>query len=228
MTIRDLLFPKFCLGCGLVGIYICQKCFKRIPPVKNTTCVICGKESANSPNHHWCLKRLNVDNIVSIFRYKGLLRKIIKNTKYRLAREILEDFLKNIGPDQLGQLMKIKKDFHGALIQPIPLSKKRLKVRGFNQAYIIGKYFSSVLGLKMANYMVRKSDNTPQAELKTREERYKNVRGVFGLRPGARIKNKKIILVDDVVTTGMTIKEAAGVLRKSGACEVFALSLTKD
>jgi ComF family protein len=165
--------------------------------------------------------------MTSLFKYRGLLRKIIKNSKYRLAYKILQDFIKSLGPEHIQNLLEMKKSLSGALIQPIPLSFKRLKARGFNQSTIIGKYLSWALGLKMADYMVRKYDNTPQAELRSVERRYQNVKGIFGLRPGVKIKGKTILLVDDVATSGATIKEAASVLKRFGVLKVFAFTLAK-
>lgn len=227
MSLKDLLYPKFCLGCGFIGAYVCLKCFRKIIPVTKDTCLWCGKVSIDSLTHPGCLQRLNIIAVVSIFEYNPFMRKIIKSIKYRLAQEILDELLGNITPDHLEKLIRLKKVLSGALIQPIPLSVPKSKSRGFNQASILAKYFSSVLGLKTADYLTRKNSVTPQAELKSRRERYKNIRGVFGLRPGVRVRDKKIILVDDVVTTGATVYEATRILKTHGAGEIYALSLSR-
>lgn len=227
MSLKDLLYPKFCVGCGFIGAYICPKCFKKITPIIRGVCLWCGKVSGDSLTHLGCLQRLNIVATVSIFEYNPFMKKIVKNVKYRLARGILDELLNNITPEHLEGLLKFKKVFSGALIQPIPLSASKLNTRGFNQALILAKFFSSVLGLKTADYLTRKNNVTPQAELKSRRERYKNIRGVFGLRPGVRIRDKKIIIVDDVVTTGATVYEASRILKSHGAGEIYALSLAR-
>lgn len=227
MTLKDILFPKFCLGCGAVGSYICYSCSKKIEPFERRVCLFCDKASLNGLTHDRCLQRLNVDGIVSIFKYNPMMWKIVKNIKYRLAREIFEELVKNIKPQYMEMIIKMKRIFSKALIQPIPLTRKRINARGFNQAVLVSEFLSSVLGLETADYLIRKKDGTPQAELVSRLERYQNIRGVFSLRPGSRIEDKNIILVDDVITSGATINEAARVLKKAGAGKVYAISLAR-
>lgn len=227
MSLKDLLYPKFCLGCGFVGAYICLKCFKKIVPITKGACLWCGKVGVDGLTHPRCLQRLNIAASVSIFEYSPFMRKIIKSIKYRLAREILNELLDNVTTDHLSELLRFKKVLSGALIQPIPLSRSKLKSRGFNQASILAGFFSSVLGLKVADYLTRKNNGTPQAELKSRRERYGNIRGAFGLRPGVRVRDKKIILVDDVVTTGATAYEAARILGRAGAGPIYVLTIAR-
>lgn len=225
MALKDFLFPKFCLGCGLIGIYICPRCFSRVEPAANNRCSYCTKSNPNGLTHPACLQRLNADGIFSIFRFGGILKKIVKTIKYRLATDVFDELVNNINVDAVDGLMGMKKIYKGAVIQPIPLAREKFRIRGFNLAGLLAEYFSRTLGLKTADYLMRKNGGTPQAEAGSKKERYLNVRGKFVLRPGIGTIHKKIIVVDDIMTSGATIGCAVRALKKSGAETVYGLSL---
>ena len=111
-------------------------------------------------------------------------------------------------------------------MQPIPLYPGRLATRGFNQAKIISQFFNQFLQFPISEYLLRKKDTFSQAQLKTNKDRYKNVQGAFEIS-SQDISDKNFILIDDVVTTGSTLKEAARTLKRSGAGRVFAITLAK-
>ena len=128
----------------------------------------------------------------------------------------------------MGDILLAKKLYRRAFIQSIPLSKSRLFARGFNQAEMIAKFFKSSLGLETGNFLIRKKDIPFQAELSSRAQRYKNIKGSFKLIPNANVKDKTIILVDDVVTTGATCVEAGRILKAAGCRKVYVLSLARS
>lgn len=225
MGIIDFLFPRFCLGCSLPGAYICGSCFKKLKMVKKTLCFYCKKESYLGLTHPGCYKKLYIDGNLSLFHYNSLMRKIIKNIKYRLATSIFEELTNNLAPQYLDGLFATRHLLVGASIQSIPLTKRRLKSRGFNQAELVASFFNSILGLGVGNFLVRDNEILPQANLASTLARYQNIRGAFKLKQGVKIKNKKVVLVDDVVTTGATVREAARVLKKAGAAKVYVYSL---
>ncbi len=227
MGLIDFLFPRFCLGCSRPGAYICRRCFKKLKTPKKTYCLYCKKQSYLGLTHPGCLQKLYVDGALSLFSYYGLMIKIIKNVKYRLATAVFEELLNGIGPEYLDKLFAAKKLFLGATIQSTPLTKSKLKSRGFNQADMVAKFFNRILGLEIGNYLVRVKEVLPQANLASSLQRHRNIRDSFKIRPGAKVKNKKIVLVDDVITSGATVKEAARVLKKGGAAKVYVLSLAQ-
>ena len=225
MFLKDLLFPKFCLGCGYLGTYICPKCFQKLKPYNRERCYYCKKSSPLGLTHPGCLKKLNIDGLTGIYYYNGFLKKIIKNIKYRLATEIWSDFIRGIKRDSLEKIMKLKTIAKDYIIEPIPLTKARMTERGFNQSILIAKFLNKFLGLETGDFLIRVKDKYPQAQLGSKLMRYRNVRGIFTLRPNADVKNKKILLVDDVVTTGSTVREATRVLKRMGAVKVCILAL---
>jgi len=227
MFLIDVLFPKFCLGCSHIGSYICNRCFKKLKVIDKPTCLYCHKQSYLGLTHPRCSKKLSIDGVLSIYYYDNLLKKIIKNIKYRLATVVWDEFWKSIPESNIDRLFAYKKIFHEAFIQVVPLSQSKYKLRGFNQAAMITKYFNKVLNFPIINVLKRSHEALAQAQIKSKKTRQKNIRNVFLTVNKIDIKNKTIILVDDVITTGATLKEASRVLKKAGANKVYALTLAK-
>ncbi|MBI3887926.1 ComF family protein, partial [Candidatus Microgenomates bacterium] len=187
----DIVFPRFCVGCGKIGKYFCHDCSKTIRFYSHLI----------SPNYK---KIPYLDGVNVLAHYDGIIRKAIKEVKYRGKYAIFSE----IAP-------KIKPSFQFSYLIPVPLSKKRLQKRGFNQAEKLANY------LKLApvlNCLERTRDTKPQFDLKL-HEREDNVRNAFGLISNTKylISNKSICLIDDVATTGATLSECAKVLKKAGA-----------
>lgn len=202
-TILDLFFPINCLGCGQEEQFICPSCFKKIPLNKK------------SP-----LKRLI---IASDYQYP-LIKQAIHRYKY--------DFVKDLA-EPLGQLMvKVIRErfFENALLIPVPLHKKRLRWRGFNQAELLSLEISRNLDIPMVNdILIRTKHNLPQVNIKNSQERKENIKRAFQLspRPSLNIRNKTIILVDDVCTTGATLEECAKVLKRLKPKQIWGLVVAR-
>lgn len=227
MLLKDILFPKFCLGCSLSGVYFCHFCIKKLKLVNKDICISCRKSSYYGLTHLQCLKKFPVDGVISFFLYDNFFKKIIKDIKYKGAYEIWREFIRAV-PTSIFQKINFYKTLSEALIlQPIPLHQKKLKERGFNQAILLANFFNQFLNFPIGNFLERKKETFPQAQMKTKKERYFNIRGSFKPLNKEKIVAKNFILVDDVVTTGNTLKEAAKVLKKAGAKKVYALVLAR-
>lgn len=224
MFILDLLFPKFCLGCGYIGVYLCPSCLKRLEPVEQDVCLYCRKPSLFGLTHVNCGNKLNIDGMVTIYRYNPILKIVIKNIKYRLAVQVWKDFYKMISPEVIGKLDCYKKLPSDLVIQPIPLSKNRFNERGFNQASFIGAFFQRFLHFPIVNLLLRNIEKPAQAQIKNKMRRYRNIKGIFTAKQGV---NHNILLVDDIITSGSTVKEAARILKIAGAKKVYVLALAK-
>lgn len=231
MFIIDLLFPKFCLGCGYIGVYICPSCQDKLKSVITDNCLYCKKSSPFGLTHPYCTNRFNADGILSLYYYNPVLKKIIKNIKYRLSIEVWKEFYKIIEPETIMKLDFYKKLFSDFVIQPIPLTKSKYNQRGFNQAYLIGNFFQKILRFPMVDLLIRKNETPPQAQIKNKKNRSQNIKGAFEINNKSKdVINHvftNVILVDDVVTSGSTVKEAAKVLKAAGAKKVFILTLAK-
>ncbi len=226
MFLKDILFPKFCLGCGYVGLYICPHCQKKLIYREENSCLYCQKASLFGLTHPSCQKKGRLDGLMSLFYYNDFLKKLIKSIKYRLATEIWRELGMIIEPERLNKLSfyKNRKDFY---FQPIPLHPKRFNERGFNQADLVMNFFKQFLVYPRGNFLIRKKETLAQAQLKEKQRRYFNVLGTFGVLNEDKLQGKNLILVDDVVTTGSTLKEAARILKDHGAEKVYALTLAK-
>jgi len=224
MFLKDLLFPKFCLSCNKIGTYLCPKCQNKLEYFAYDTCLYCGKKSLYGVTHPGCQQKFGIDGFLTVFKYNETLKRIIKAFKYRRALAVWEEFSLLIKPNKLIKLNNWPK---ANFIQPIPLHTNKLKDRGFNQAEIITNYFNGYLRLEIGNVLLRKKETKPQAQITTKRKRRLNISGAFTINKKINIKNTIIILVDDLLTTGDTIKEAGKVLKKNGALLVFALTLAR-
>lgn len=224
MFILDLLFPKFCLGCGYIGVYLCPSCSRKLEPVEQDVCLYCKKPSLFGLTHVNCGNKLNVDGMITIYRYNPILKIIIKNIKYRLAVQIWKDFYKMISPEVISKLDCYKKLPGDLVIQPIPLSKNKFNERGFNQASFICSYFQKFLHFPIVDLLFRNKETPAQAQIKNKLGRYRNIKGIFTATQGV---NPNVLLVDDIITSGSTVKEAARILKIAGAKKVYVLALAK-
>ncbi|MBI4008875.1 ComF family protein [Candidatus Roizmanbacteria bacterium] len=226
MFLKDLLFPKFCLGCGYLGAYICINCQKKLSYLKKDICLYCGKDSLSGFTHPGCRRNLGIDGFLSVLHYNDFLKAIIKNIKYRLAVDVWEEFCLVVKPERLKKILIYKSllrdDF---LLEPIPLHAHKLQLRGFNQAKIIAQYLQSFLNCRKSGVLLRIRNTPSQTQLQNQKSRYHNMLGAFGVLANKNISGKNFVLVDDVVTTGSTLKEAAKVLKKNGARQVFAITI---
>lgn len=225
--LRDLLFPKFCCCCGYVGTYICTYCASKLSYFAPDVCIYCHRASAGGLTHPACCRRGGIQGFVTIFHYNTPLKRIIKNIKYRRARAVWGELVSIIDPRILTKLSPHKRSFDDFVIQPIPLHPIRKKERGFNQADLVAQWLSLVIEKPVVDQLVRIKHTPAQAQLSRRADRHLNMQSAFDLKPDAHIDGRSIILVDDIVTSGSTVKSAAATLLKHGALRVYVFSLAK-
>lgn len=221
---KDYLFPVYCLGCGEEGNWLCDNCFKKVDAPGVFCCPYCHYHSPEGKCCANCVSFSFLSAQISLFQYKEeeeIGGKIIGYFKYYYIEELKKDLDRLIDKFVKGKLGL----FAGLeVIVPVPLSKKRLAERGFNQAEIIANILGDKLNLPVVKALKRVIHTKQQAKLK-REERLKNVRGAFG--NGQDILGEKVLLVDDVFTTGSTMQECAKILHQNGVKEVKGFSLAR-
>jgi len=209
----NLLFPIKCLACHREGAWLCSACFKKL------------EFGSNKKKYHLAIPDL--DKIFIAGDYDDpLLAAAIKKFKYNFIvalGQILARFLILFwsGQEVLQGLAPSSK----FLVIPLPLSKKRRRWRGFNQAGILAREFSAHFAYDLNLGLKRIKHKKPQAEL-SEKERLNNVAGIFSFA-GTELSGRTIILIDDVVTTGATLNEAAHALKAAGAEQVYGLVLAK-
>ena len=226
----DIIFPVECLGCGKEGQWLCDKCLNSIPLVNRFTCPICNRPSFHGQPCPACRKKSKLDNLWIACSYKNkLLKKAIKTFKYtkyggvkKLAIPLTSLMIKLL-EDLINQGFSLT-DF---LIVPIPLFYYREHSRGFNQAELLAQEIAKKFNLELATNVLKRSKITASQAKLNSKERQENIKDAFKVADKEKIKNKKIILVDDLTTTGATLQEAAKTLKKAGVKSVVGLTLAK-
>ena len=228
--ILEILFPSDfkCVCCGEEisneDFLICENCYKKLPWINGKVCEVCGEPiKSESKLCMQCKSKLPYfKKCVSLFKYEEPISSLIKNFKYNnatylqktLATFILKSFLK----------LNEKVD----VVIPVPLHYNRFKHRGFNQSEEICYYLKSLLNLSVnTNAVVRKIDTQTQTEL-NRKQRCENLKDAFVVVDKNAIKNKTVLLVDDVYTTGSTLNEVAKTLIKAKVKNVFAITIAHN
>jgi len=227
LAIKNIFFPCLCAYCEqkIPKGYLCPKCeekitflypprckycFEKITPGKATTCMKCSN------------KTIYYSNLVSITAYQEPMPTLIHSFKYRnhdyldrLFSPLIIKYLTRIGFDNTSYDMII----------PVPLHKHKLKTRGYNQSLLLSKLLSNYFKIPLINDIIFVTEYKPSQTKFTKQKRQENVEGIFQIRKA--IDNKKIILVDDIFTTGSTINSCSQALHKNGAKEILALTLSK-
>ena len=128
MSIFDYLYPKFCLGCGKFGTYCCSRCIENIPKLQFVKCPVCGRPSIDGYTHIRCKKRFEMDGLLSFYPYVGVVKRAIKQMKYRFAFRVLGDVLQSVNVDQL-MCWKKRMGHANIIVIPIPLHISRQNFR---------------------------------------------------------------------------------------------------
>jgi competence protein ComFC len=225
----ELIFPKRCAGCGRFGSYFCRECIGAIYQA-DLVCPDCDKPAIGGACHPLCHKRYGLDGLWSLGIYQNPLKLAIKKLKYRLVRdfaEVLVDLMIEYWARFQPLFFKeLKNQGQNWLVVPVPLHPKRQKWRGFNQSALLGRILAEKLGLKYQETLKRVRYTKPQAELKG-WERKKNIRNAFALDSNNKLAASNCLLIDDVWTTGSTLKECCSVLKRAGAKKIWAITLAR-
>lgn len=220
----DLFFPRFCLGCGYVGSYVCPSCEAKIKRVNETRCFYCGRPSLLGFTHPGCWRKRGVDGYLSLYTYGGLFKKLLQTSKYKGSHLVFKSLLAYPQHALLQTLLQWNNLF-GVAIVCVPLHPQRMRERGFNQSDLIAdRYFNNPCFVKK-NLLKRVINTEHLANLKNERERKRHIRGAFAFI-GEKAPSAAL-LVDDVITSGSTILECSKVLKENGVQTVLAFSLAK-
>ncbi|MBU6338876.1 MAG: ComF family protein [Rickettsiales bacterium] len=229
--ITEIVFPNQCLYCncliGQEGLF-CNSCWQKLQFITDPKCNICSHafefQVGDCLTCAKCLARKPAyDKVITVFRYNQIIKKIIGDFKYRDNISLAKKLTKIIFNKFSEELDEI--DF----IIAVPLHKKRLRKRKFNQAIILAKELAKLTDKRLYYDLLQRIKNTtPQASL-SRKEREKNLNGAFILKDKYHelVKGKNILLVDDVMTTGSTLENCAKILKKYKAKKVIVLTIAK-
>lgn len=245
--ILDLIFPISCLGCGAEGEWICPECFKKIKLLEKQACPICGADSQTGARCFNCRNKSELDGVIAAAAYwhrapggketkDSLVKEAIHVFKYRFVKDLAKSLSGLMaGRFKNRELFKKEKPIpfgpdipEDRIIIPVPLHPKRFRWRGFNQAELLAENLAKRFDLPLEkSVLARSKNNIPQVEVKERRARLENIRGAFDCVESPKLKNKTVILVDDVCTTAGTMSECAKVLKKSGARQVWGVVVAR-
>lgn len=229
MTLLDFIFPKQCVSCGTMGLYICSRCQKQIILIAKNECIcpMCEKPAIAGSTHPRCHSRYAIDGLTSFFYYKDVVKKLITSIKYGFVRDMASELISYI-PISSYQIPVLSGSKNTMLI-PIPLHTSRYRFRGFNQSELLGKLVATRLGIQYsADVLVRDIATRPQVTMKRKMDRLSNMHHVFSLHALAiQERPVTVLLFDDVCTTGATLREAANVLKRHGVHTVWGVTIAR-
>ena len=159
-----------------------------------------------------------------IFAYQGMIRKIILNYKFKDKSYLYKTIVNFLLKDK--KFFQILKSYD--TIIPVPISKKRKKERGYNQSELLAKEIAKIVGIDCNTSCLFKAKNIIEQSKLNKEERQSNIQGVYELRNPQQLRNKKIIILDDIYTTGSTINECCKILQKAKPKTIRVLTIAKD
>ncbi len=204
----DFLYPRKCAYCNekINERYTCRKCSNIIEYYHE-------KVNIYANNEFVC------DKIISAIPYDGFMKESVWKYKFRGAKYFAPAFA------EILTLKLEKHNIHFDLIVAVPISSKRLKERGYNQSELIAKYLSKFTKTSyQKDVLIKIKNNLRQSELDL-NERKENVKDAYSIKNIDIIINKRIVLIDDIYTTGATLNECAKVLKLAGAKEIIGLTL---
>lgn len=221
MWLFRLLFPSFCLICRRDGNYICRKCFFALNPVEEIICSVCDRASYRDFCHSECKDKINFEGLFFLFPYSDKFHSIIDVVKYKFYFGVC-DFLGRLLAIHFRMHFKIAPELY--VVTAVPIHRSKMRSRGFNQAELIGKSFAKELGLSYQNLLIRNRKTQTQVGM-DRSERIRNLKNCFEFRSQSIPEN--VILIDDIYTTGTTVKECSEVLKNVGVQTVLVAVLAK-
>lgn len=212
--IRDFIYPPRCVLCGNVlsdRTDICNSCRANIRFCNENPITKSIMLSENILRYTF--------SVYSSFYYEGSIRRGILALKFKGRKKVAEFFSAFMANTARGYISDI--DF----VCCVPCSEKRIKKRGYNQSELLARSFCEKTGtIFLDDIIIKTKNNASQSSLKTKEERQRNVKDVFKINPDISLKNKNIILIDDVFTTGATLSVCCGLLIDAGANSVICLT----
>ncbi|MDD3284798.1 MAG: phosphoribosyltransferase family protein [Patescibacteria group bacterium] len=206
--ILDILFPIECVGCGFPNFLICDKCFETI--------------QINSANY---FSTDYVDEVhVCCSFHNRLLQRVIHLYKY----QYIEDLSRYLSLLMISYFLQTTNKILNPIIIPVPLHKKRLIERCFNQSYLIADNFCKRFDYVLKDDLIIRVKNTKQQAKLNKEQRIDNIKNSFCLLNKDFIQNKNFIIIDDIYTTGSTVSEIAKLLKTNGANKIWCIVIGKN
>ncbi len=219
--VLDAIFPQQCLVCGRFGAAIHPYCLDVLPAAEGARCTRCWRPDAGA----WCEvcatggpEAPAFDGLVTPFIFEGLARRALLEAKFRAVSA-------NLAPLAVAAAARVPARWAVEAVLPVPLARGRQRRRGFNQSELLARTVARQLALPLRKDLLRKRrDTVAQAQLSA-QQRQLNLEGAFEVRgtPPARV-----LVVDDITTTGATLSSIAAALKAAGAEYVYTLAVARE
>lgn len=224
----ELFFPKFCLSCQKEGEYLCQDCLSLAGVMESSFCLCEKPQRLPDPGKCRNCRKRKLDGLYFAVSYgNNIVKRLIHRLKYEPC---IKDLSLTLAQLIFSHLMLLEKNFDEKkfVFVPVPLTKRKLKRRGFNQSEEIAKKLSKLIQIPtVSNCLLKIKETAPQMEI-SGQERKENIKDAFVIKDKRGISGKKILLVDDVYTTGSTLEECARILKEAEAEEVWGLVVARE
>ena len=217
----DLVLPVNCVVCGDEGRYLCDGCEHDLPVLMRPYCYLCA--SPDAPQLcRWCFESSpRFDRARAPYRYDGPVRQMVLDLKYRGVRIAAPPMAR-----LLAQYLE-RNPYPVNVLMPVPLHPKRERRRGYNQSGLLCRELGRLTGIPVNETSLRRAKNTaPQVEMDSPEGRRNNLARAFECSPG--MEGVRVMLIDDVITTGNTMSACAEELKVSGAATVWGLAFARQ
>lgn len=209
--VLDFLFPPACSVCGKIDKnWLCPNCQRRVERLEKS----CLVEIENK----------KYEKLLYLFEYESLIRKLLLGYKFS-NRAYLSHFFANRVTENEENCKLLKKY---DLIIPVPMHKKKMQKRGYNQTELVSNELEKSLGIPVRKDILSKVVNTTTQSKLGGKARQTNIQHAFFIQNDWEVEDKKVILLDDIYTTGATSEECSRVLKQAGADEILMLVLAKD
>lgn len=220
----DLLFPPRCGACGRDGAFLCDPCRATLVPAAPPRCPRCWQPAVQSGDCPGCTAMpLALDGLRAGFVYQGTARTLVHALKYRGMTALAPPLASLL--TAAARLHQLDAD----VVVPVPLAGLRGRLRGYNQAEALARPLANELGLAFSrDALARRRHTPPQARSADAETRRRNVQGAFVCRKDDTVAGRRVLLVDDVATTGATLGACASALREAGADAVWGLVFARE
>jgi ComF family protein len=219
-----LIYPVYCGGCGRRGESFCSSCTDTLIAIdEGVVCPLCGKPVGSAVVCGACIvEKRHFDRACFGFSYEGPMREALHAFKFQARKDVGRTLVRLL----TGKIESFARDFD--VIVPLPVTEKRLKARGFNQSFVISEEISEIAGKPIDYSTLVKIRETLDQHSLSKKERKKNVAGAFALKGAAgRLEGKRLLLVDDLFTTGNTASEAARTLKRARPESILSFSLAR-
>lgn len=217
--LTKLVFPVFCLGCSLEGEWICSTCHRSLSLLDEKRCAIC-KKAANSGLCTSCQAKTGLDGVVAMLDYhQPIVSQLVGAIKYRHQTDALQFFVR-----KFERLIDRRLPSGETVITFVPQATRRHHERGFNQAELLALHLAK--DAQPVQLLDKIAETPPQAQL-NKKDRENNLKKAFQLRSG-KTWPERVLICDDVITTGTTLSRVAKLLRKKGVEHIWAVTIAHD